>query len=87
MRDKVVGIAGIALLLAVSVWCLVACTKSLLLMFRSGRTFDRQLGNVETHDNPNMFGLHALGFGLLILCCALIQVGLVAFVYRHFVRI
>jgi hypothetical protein len=77
MANDAVGIAGILLIFVLSFFSMIACGRALVRTFRTGLTYDRQLGKVSREDNPNLFGLHILGFGLLTLVCVFIQGALI----------
>lgn len=59
------------------------CGKALVRMIRSGCTYDRQLGEVPKDDNPSLFGMHVVGFGLITLVCVIAQVALIVTFVRH----
>ena len=75
---------GSLLVGVIALWGVWFASKEFARMVKSDTTSDRTLAPVRRKDNPNLFGLHVLGFVIFIVASAAIGIGFVVNAIRHF---
>ena len=75
---------GSLLIGGICLWGVLFASKEFIRMVESDTTSDRTLAPVRRQDNPNLFGLHVLGFVIFIIANAAIGIEYVLNATRHF---